>query len=151
MHIEGPERYQLTFTAERFTVLCSRGSNKFSGIAMLKLPKLYIVSIDGRPIYVGTTKQALRDRLRFGWTATGKGGYYGYAWRRENTAADLDVWGHMDAVGRNKFDIETVEAEVVFLIRQSGQWPAYQTEIHFHLSGAAHRQAAASIMAHYNI
>jgi hypothetical protein len=151
MHIEGPERYQLAFTAERFVVLCSRGSKKFFGIAMLKLPKLYIVSIDGRPIYVGTTKQALRNRLRFGWTATGKSGYYGYAWRRENTTADLDVWCHMDAVGRNEVDVETVEAEVVFLIRQSGQWPAGQTEIHFHPSEAIHRQAAASIMAHYNI
>lgn len=151
MHIEGPERYQLTFTPERFTVLCSRGSNKFSGIAMSKLPKLYIVSIGGRPIYVGTTKQFMKDRLRVGWAATGKNGYYGYAWRRENTTADLDVWCHMDAVGRNEVDIETVEAEVVFLIRQSGQWPAYQTEIHFHPSEVAHRQAAASIVAHYSV
>jgi hypothetical protein len=66
MQIEGPERYRLTFTPDRFTVLCSRGSNKFSGIAMLKLPKLYIVSIGGKPVYVGTTKQAIGTRLRVG-------------------------------------------------------------------------------------
>jgi hypothetical protein len=151
MLIEGPERYRLMFTSDSFTVLCSKGSNKFSGIAMLKLPKLYIVSIGGKPIYVGTTKQVIRNRLRFGWAATGKGGYYGYAWRHGNTAAELDVWCHIDAIGRNELDIETVEAEVVFLIRQAGQWPAHQTEIHFHPSGAAHREAAASIIVHYKM
>lgn len=151
MRIEGPERYRLTFTSNSFAVQCSKGSNKFSGIATLKLPKLYIVSIDGKPIYVGTTKQAIRNRLRLGWAATGKGGYYGYAWRHGNTEAELDVWCHMDAIGRNALDIETVEAEVVFLIRQAGQWPARQTEIHFHPSEAAHREAAASIMVHYKV
>lgn len=151
MQIEGPERYRLTFTPDSFTVLCSRDNNKFSGIATLKLPKLYVVSIGEKPIYVGTTKQVIRNRLRFGWAATGKTGYYGYAWRHGNTAAELDVWCHMDAIGRNELDIETVEAEVVFLIRQAGQWPAYQTEIHFHPSGTAHREAAVSVMAHYKI
>jgi hypothetical protein len=28
----------------------------------------------------------------------------------------------------------TIEAEVVYLIRQAGQWPLFQTEIHFHES-----------------
>jgi phospholipase/lecithinase/hemolysin len=46
-------------------------------------------------------------------------------------------------------DIETVEAEVVFLIRCAGQWPQYQTEIHFHPSTAVHRDIAASIIARY--
>jgi hypothetical protein len=151
MRLEGPEQYRLTFTSDSFNVLCSKGSNKFSGIAMLKLPKLYIVSIGGKPIYVGTTKQVIRNRLRLGWAATGKSGYYGYAWRHGNTAAELDVWCHMDAIGRDELDIETVEAEVVFLIRQAGQWPAHQTEIHFHPSEPAHREAATSIMVHYKI
>ena len=43
----------------------------------------------------------------------------------------------------------TVEAEVVFLIRSAGQWPLHQTEIHFHPSTQIHRDAAASVMAHY--
>ncbi len=47
-------------------------------------------------------------------------------------------------------DIETVEAEVVFLIRQrTDQWPKYQTEIHFHQSNNAHRAAAQAILNHY--
>jgi hypothetical protein len=151
MKIEGPDRYRLTFTAESFTVLCPKGTNKFSGIATLLLPKLYIASIDEKPIYVGVTKQAIRSRLRFGWNAHGQGGYYGYAWRNENTAANLDVWCHMDAIDRNERDIETVEAEVVFLIRMAGQWPRYQTEIHFHPSGDVHRKIATEIMAHYRM
>ena len=43
MRIEGPERYQLTFGPESFTVLCAKGTDKFSGLAMLKLPKLYVL------------------------------------------------------------------------------------------------------------
>jgi hypothetical protein len=46
-------------------------------------------------------------------------------------------------------DIETVEAEVVFLIRSAGQWPLHQTEIHFHLSTQVHRDIAATVMSHY--
>jgi hypothetical protein len=47
-------------------------------------------------------------------------------------------------------DIETIEAEVVFLIRAAGQWPTHQTEIHFHESNEEHRAIAHSIMARYN-
>jgi hypothetical protein len=43
MRIEGPERYQLTFGPESFTVLCAKGTDKFSGLAMLKFPKLYVL------------------------------------------------------------------------------------------------------------
>jgi hypothetical protein len=150
MRIEGPERYQLTFTPDAFTVLCAAGTDRFSGLATNKLPKLYIASIDNKPVYVGLTKQSIRSRLRFGWNARGEGGYHGYAWRRENTSATLDVWCHMDARERNERDIETVEAEVVFLIRSAGQWPKYQTEIHFHPSSPRHREVAAQIMVHYS-
>ena len=46
--------------------------------------------------------------------------------------------------------IETVEAEVVFLIRQEyGQWPEHQTEIHFHKSNDIHRKAAEDIINFY--
>jgi hypothetical protein len=59
MQIEGPERYQLTFTPETFTALCAKGTNKFSGLSTTELPKLYIASIDDKPIYVGMTKQSI--------------------------------------------------------------------------------------------
>jgi len=151
MEIQGPDRYQLTFTADAFTVLCPRGTDKFSGIATSNLPKLYIASIGNKPVYVGMTKQSIRSRLRLGWSAKGEGGYHGYAWRRGNSSADLDVWCHIDAISRNERDIKTVEAEVVFLIRAAGQWPEFQTEIHFYPSSPRHREVAAEIMARYKI
>ncbi|WP_305809178.1 hypothetical protein, partial [Staphylococcus epidermidis] len=48
-------------------------------------------------------------------------------------------------------DIETIEAEVVYLIRQAGQWPRFQTEIHFHPSGDEHRQWALTIAETYDL
>lgn len=81
----------------------------------------------------------------------GKGGYYGYAWRHALREANLDVWCHEDAPAERPMrDIETVEAEVVLLIRLEGQWPQYQTEIHFHPSSSIHRETAERIMARYS-
>jgi hypothetical protein len=77
--------------------------------------------------------------------------YHGYAWRHSNNSANLDIWCHTDAVNRNERDIETIEAEAVFLIRSAGQWPEFQTEIHFYPSSPRHREVAAEIMAHYKI
>ncbi len=152
MRITGPQRYKLTFDEIAFVVECEKGTANFSGIATSTKPKLYIASVDERPIYVGVTKQSVRNRLRFGWNAAGKGGYYGYAWRHDLTEAFLDVWCHDDPPTENPtLDIETVEAEVVFLIRCAGQWPMYQTEIHFHPSTQVHRDVAATIMARYNM
>jgi hypothetical protein len=56
-----------------------------------------------------------------------------------------------DFIDRNERDIETVEAEVVYLIRSAGQWPKFQTEIHFYPSTPHHRKMAAKIMARYRI
>lgn len=150
MRLAGPDRYKLTFDAKAFTVECAKGTPNFSGIATSRKPKLYVVSLEEQPIYVGLTKQPIRNRLRLGWNARGESGYYGYAWRRHPTQANLDVWSHEDAPIENAtLDIETVEAEVVFLIRCAGQWPLHLTEIHFHPSTPEHREVAASIMARY--
>jgi hypothetical protein len=150
MHVTGPDRYRLTFDARAFAVSCPAGTTKFSGIATSRKPKLYIVSVAGKPIYVGVTRQPIRNRLRFGWSAKGESGYYGYAWRHRITEANLDIWCHEDPpVDRAELDMETVEAEVVFLIRCGGQWPPDQTEIHFHRSSPIHREVAASIMTQY--
>lgn len=152
MRITGPERYKLTFDATAFKVTCAKGTPKFSGISTSNKPKLYIASVDEKPIYVGVTKQSIRNRLRFGWNAIGEGGYYGYAWRHRLTEAFLDIWCHDDAPDENPgLDIETVEAEVVFLIRCAGQWPMFQTEIHFHPSTQIHRDTAARILSRYTM
>jgi hypothetical protein len=146
MRIVGPERYTLSLDPEKCKVTCPRGTAKFSGLATSKLPKLYIVAVDSMPIYVGITRQSMSARLRLGFKATGANGYHGYAWRRQLTAAELYVWCHEDPPAENvDRDIETVEAEIVFLVRQNDQWPAFQTEIHFHPSTQIHRDVAATI------
>jgi len=145
MRLVGPVRYRLSFDTKTFEVTCPKGTAKFSGQATSKLPKLYVVSVGGRPVYVGITKQSMRNRLRFGFTAVGKGGYHGYAWRNQFTEATLDVWFQEDALENGMLDIETVEAEVVFLARCAGQWPSCQTEIHFHPSTHVHRDIAADV------
>jgi|ERR1700722_11784969 len=141
MKITGPEHFKLTFDAKKCTA-------KFSGLANTKLPKLYVIAFQGEVIYVGVTKRTMRERLYGGWNADGENGYHGYAFRHTHTEADLYVWCHEDAVGRSSLDVETVEAEVAFLIRSAGQWPCGQTEIHFHPSGKEHRDLAASVMRH---
>ena len=58
MRVSGPDRYVLTITPTSFAVECSRGTPRFSGIAASRKPKLYVVSVDESPIYVGITKAA---------------------------------------------------------------------------------------------
>ena len=151
MKISGPDRYLLTITPTSFKVECSQGTPRFSGLSTSRKPKLYVVSVDNVPIYVGITKQSMRDRLRFGWSADGRHGYHGYAWRHHHESAAMDIWCHEDASEGSAIDLETVEAEVVFLIRRAGQWPLHQTEIHFHPSTQVHRDVAARVMSKYDL
>lgn len=146
MKVEGPQIYELFFDCDEFRVRCSKGTAKFSGLATRTHPKLYVVSVKKRIIYVGITRQSLRSRLRLGFSANGKNGYHGYKWRHEHKKAKLHVWSHEDAPVENPDrDMETVEAEIVFLIRKAREWPAGQTEIHFHRSKPRHRKLAEKI------
>ncbi len=151
MKLSGPFTYQITFTREGITsVEGPVGQKNFSGQASLKSPKLYIISSGNKPLYVGETIQRVNDRLRGGFKASGEHGYYGYDWRRNLTKANVDVWVQEKGDTGTKREIETVEAEVVFLIRKEfSQWPAHQTEIHFHPSEAIHREEARKILDHY--
>ena len=152
MPINGPFTYQIRFTPNEITeVVCPDGRrcNAFRGEASQQVPKLYMVSDGGEPLYVGKTNRRLRERLRDGLKAGGEHGYHGYAWRDRLTQATIDVWIAVGADAQNP-NIETVEAEVVFWIRQEyDQWPEHQTEIHFHASCDDHRQAARQIVKHF--
>ena len=152
MKLHGPDRFALTFNARQFQVLAPGGGSKFRGRASNREAKLYVFSFEGAPIYVGVTKQPMRARLRLGWNARGESGYHGYAFRRTLKNADLDVWYFE---GRHNvdplLDVETIEAEIVFLIRSLGQWPRFQTEIHFHASEPLHRELAGNVLHHYKV
>lgn len=153
MPIEGPFTYQISFTADEISeVVCPDGrkGKKFIGEASRLVPKLYVVSDGGNPLYVGKTSGRLGARLRGGFTAGGEHGYHGYAWRHQLMQATIDVWLTVGEEAQDLTWIETVEAEVVFLLRQEcGQWPEHQTEIHFHASFDDHRNAARQVMDYY--
>ena len=155
MKLSGPERYELTWEkpASSATVVLPVEKPKFSGIATSMKPKLYIASVDEKPFYVGVTRQPLRNRLSLGWRARGRAGFWGYAWRHHLCKAFLDVWCDEDPPARDgdppMLAVETLEAEVVFLIRRKGQWPEHQTEIHFHPSSEIHRNVAEAVVARY--
>ncbi len=149
MKLLRPERYVLKFNARAFHVRSSTGDKELSHKVQARGPKLYVVASRGRPVYVGITNQPIRSRLRLGWPAKIRHGYHGYAWRHHLKQAPLFVWFHPRRRGKPAMrDLETVEAEVAYLVRHRGQWPAFQTEIHFHPSQAIHRRAAKSVLAH---
>lgn len=108
------------------------------------LPKLYVVKQANEVYYVGITKQDIRKRLRAGFSAEGEHGYHGYKWK-ELDEADLLIWSFP---GSQSEDVEAVEAELVYLIREkTGKWPKYQMEIHFHGASESEIQVARSILA----
>lgn len=147
MNLDGPDRFELQFDATSVKVSHPNGATKFTGRAARSWPKLYVAVADGRPIYVGITRQSISNRLRLGWSATGARGYYGYAWRHFLKAASLFVWyADADNGADSQRELETIEAEIVFAVRAEGQWPPFQTEIHFYPSAEAHRQLARSVL-----
>jgi hypothetical protein len=138
--LTGPERYELTLTPTAYKL-----DRKFGGfVCKKKTPKLYVVAVEGQLVYVGVTRQPMSNRLRYGFKAKGRGGYYGYAWRNKHTQASLYVWAANEDTSSSV--LETIEAEVVFLVRHStGAWPDCQTEIHFHKASDPHKKAAAAV------
>ena len=147
MKLIGPERYELVFSRRRFELTTPEGTREVSDRTRVSRPKLYVVVSRRQIVYVGITNRPIRARLRYGWTADGKHGYHGYAWRRKLRSATLFVWYHpkpdWEAASP---ELETIEAEVVYAIRWRGQWPKHQTEIHFHPSRPIHRWAAQEIV-----
>jgi hypothetical protein len=153
MRFEGPVRYRIVILPGPglFEITGTDGNPKLPAEARSSLPKLYVVTVDEAPIYVGVTRQSIRSRLRFGFAAKGEHGYHGYRWRHHYNEVALDLWCNVDTSGENPMlDVETIEAEIVFLIRQqTGEWPAHQTEIHFHPSKPDHRGIAETIARRY--
>lgn len=148
MKISGPETYQLSINDRKVIVNSRSGENHFVAPATSnKTPKLYIASSKGKLLYVGVTSQSMSTRIRGGMTANGAHGYHGYLWGKKNHNIRLDIW-YLKASNAPILDLETIEAETVFLYRnESGQWPTDQTEIHFHPSNEEHKKCAAEIIA----
>ena len=130
-------------------VRSSTGETKFTGQVAEKCSKVYVVSSRRKIMYVGSTTQPIGSRLNGALKANGANGYYGYKWKNSTNPLSLDVWILEDfgmKKGARSTIAETVEAEIVFLIRsQGGNWPEHQTEIHFHKSSKHHRRWANEI------
>lgn len=98
------------------------------------LSKLYVVKANKEFVYVGIARQGMSARLRYGLHPSGQHishGYHGYQWKHLKSV-EIYVWLYPE--NKKRLDVvESVEAELVFLIRKNtGAWPKYQTEIHFH-------------------
>lgn len=108
-----------------------------------KLPKLYVVKHDKEIYYVGITRQDIRKRLRYGFSAKGKHGYHGYKWKDQDTV-ELLIWSFPDGTMEH---MEAIEAELVYSIREkTGKWPKYQMEIHFHGASEKEKHIVKSIL-----
>lgn len=107
------------------------------------LQKLYVVKHADSIVYVGQTGVPIADRLREGFRARGEHGYWGYQWKALESV-ELLIWHFR---GEEKHWVEATEAELVYLVRKNtGQWPQFQSEIHFHNIPSA-RDAARAIYA----
>jgi hypothetical protein len=79
--LEGPDRFELRFDAASCAVVHPNRAKTFTGRAARSWPKLYVAVANGKPIYVGITRQSIGSRLQLGWNADGSTGYHGYAWQ----------------------------------------------------------------------
>ena len=105
------------------------------GLPATQKERLYVVKCGGKFCYVGVTRQSMTSRMRQHldrWNGLSKVNLYVYA-------TELNTKG-----------AETIEAELVFLIRKkTGKWPTHQTEIHFHnlmrIPNKTHRETAENL------
>ena len=90
--------------------------------------KLYVLKKEQEFLYIGITRQSLRNRLHSGFNAKGENGYHGYKWK-DLKNVKLFVWTFKNY---NEIQLENIEAELTYLIRtNTNNWPLYQNEIHF--------------------
>lgn len=143
------QRYIIRLTKNHgyFVKLLHDGPTHFVKPATQKGQKLYIVRRGQDFYYVGTTNSPMAARINKGLKATGNQGYRGYPWRNSKGKLLLDVFCWR---GGCKKEVETIEAEIAFFCRKTGQWPLYQTEIHFHKSTKRHRKLAIDLLERSN-
>lgn len=151
MKLNDPSDYHLSLSGAAYCLLRDSFPAKFvAPVSTRGIAKLYTLFNGESLVYVGITQQPMSSRLSYGFRANGKSGYHGYKWKSHEGTLRLSVWtaqSNGDYVPLR--ELETVEAEVAFLCRQvSGQWPAFQHEIHFYPSSPWHRDAAARIYSH---
>jgi hypothetical protein len=148
MNYSGPYRHKLILAGSEenraiAAILKDGKQVHFSSpLTKNKVPKIYVIKIDGEVVYIGFTSQSVTSRLNYGLKANGKNGYYGYQWRNKTDEVELLVFvfdklltGNKDLDKKDREFVEAIEAELVYQFRsQNGEWPKYQNEIHFNNS-----------------
>lgn len=113
-----------------------------------KHQKLYVVTQGNDFLYVGATSSSIKLRLNQGFKANGKGGYHGYKWKHNRDEMEMHIVC-FPKDNNSKLEVEAIEAELVFLIRQrTGNWPLYQNEIHFNNTNPKAIELASQIYEH---
>ena len=131
MIIPSPHIYELSLVDNQVRAITDLHTNKkiekFYRPLTSSQYKIYILTDKKKVLYIGTTRQSIKDRLRSGLSAE----YYAYKWKNFKTV-NLFVWCFEEL---NKDKIENIEAELAFIVRQTtGKWPDCQNEIHFNNS-----------------
>lgn len=126
-------RYELTLSGNRISeiknlIRIDITDRFLDEVNRTDIAKLYLVRDDEFYQYIGTTFQPINSRLGQGLKADGKNGYHGYKWKNKSKI-ELFIWTFH---GLNKSEIENIEAEIAFRIRNKfGKWILSQNEIHF--------------------
>lgn len=133
----------------KISYIKEKGSTPGSWVSANKtVPKIYILKYKEKIIYVGITKMPLSSRFRYGLSASGQGGYHGYAWKQLASKEGSDPINLYVYSFKSKERTEAIEAEVVYLIRhKTGNWPEHQTEIHFHQTTKIEKNIAEKVFA----
>ena len=148
MRLTRPHEYTVFAQNGGYAVQNDKGLSAFAAPDTTRCPKVYVFAAGDQPVYVGQTTQGMAARMRLGFHADGSGGYYGYRWRRNLSSVRLLVWCLEGVTEEDEVPaLECIEAEIVFAYRTAcGQWPKYQTEIHFHETSGEHRGLAAHVL-----
>lgn len=158
------QAYYLAFTETAITRRWLRTGEQWTETHGFKQPattlgvgKIYVFACAQTqwPLYVGQTKRSLGGRFGAAFKCTPDNrvnGFAGYRFKRDRRAAYLHVFMGDAAHPWSSQDAECIEAEIVFRIRRdSGAWPAFQSEIHFAPPAAAHSAAADEVMGHFHV
>lgn len=127
-------KYKFDLTLSKCAIVKIINSNSKIIVDKLEYPltsdhyKIYIITKDNQVLYIGTTKDSIRNRIRSGLKSNGSHGYHGYKWKHLKSVT-LSVWDFEDY---NQEQIENIEAELAFIVRsKTKKWPDCQNEIHF--------------------
>lgn len=136
--------FQINYT-EKGTCTIQFAENE--GIAFQKeRRKIYLVANGAEILYVGEAHTSIKERFRRSCTSfnyhirnnreVARGGYKGYKWLAPKEPLNdlvVHVFVFDECYDTSRDFIEAIEGELVYLIRKNtGHWPEYQNEIHFH-------------------